>query len=217
MSKNLRKYKTIKELKKDKLFKKDDLEMVVAFWDYEWFNSDYVPKGKQIKFENANYLMKDSKNKYYLLCVVRNKDDVIREKPYYEASYIVGEVNFLVIHPVGKWTDEMGLMMASYEYYVPKYKGKHKVVFDHKCKNKVKSNFFTIEEFTPASVFCPVDICFNSNLTDIVDGIEMTIWDVLNIAEEHQLDRVYCDIFQCLYKEHCIFPHSPLPASNLSY
>lgn len=199
MTKNKKKYKTIRELKKDKLFRKDDLEMVVAFRFYEWINPDLLPNGKLVRYEDVNYLMKDSQNKYYMLCAVMDTDDIMRWKPYHNAYYIVAEVDYLQLHVVGNWTDKFRIMMASYEYSVPKYKAKHKVVFDHKCENKVKSNFFTIEEFTSVNTLCPVDFAFNSNLTNRVKRRKITTDNVFDIAEEHQLGRSYLETFQNLY------------------
>ena len=192
------KYNTMKELKQDNLFKKKDLELVLAYRSLERINADLLPEGKDIRFEDVNYLMKDSKNDYYLLCVVSDVSNCCAD-PYESSHYVIGEVNMLQIHVIGYWTDKFGERQAFYNYYVPTGKDAHKVMFDISIENEIRSNYFNISEFSGRNKYCATDILMNSCLTNRIGRRKMRTEDLFDMAQEHGLWPDMKETFESLY------------------
>lgn len=191
-------YKTMKELKQDRLFKKEDLELVLAYRSLERINVDLLPKGKDIRFEDVNYLMRDSKNDYYLLCVVSDLNNCGGE-PYQSRHYVVGEVNVLQIHVIGYWTDEDREKQAFYDYFLPKGRDAHKVVFDMGSENEIRSKYFNIEEFTGNESRCRTDIQINPYLTNRINRRKMRTEDLFGMARKRGLRPDMKETFENLY------------------
>lgn len=177
-------YKTVAELKKDEILNKKDLELIIAYRRLELLNPDYLPIGELLRFEDVNYLFKDSENKFYLLSLVSDYDNRDKEEIIEEKYFVVMKMTHLQITNPGGWQDETERLYGIYDYKIPKGKDKHLLRITNSKKKYLETNYFNIRDYQENNPECRVDFLDNRLLTDRMESKKITGEDLFDLAEE---------------------------------
>lgn len=184
-------YKTVNGLMNNEIFKKE-LELIMVVRELQVTYSDDESKQTE-RFNMATVLVKAEDGKHYKIQVQNDRSEL--DEDMNDKQYVIKEVEYLDIRMIGGWqkTDYRGnKIVAIYDYYRPKGKGKHKVKIQKGKGNTVKIGDYGAIEVVSNNIY----VNSYGKLTTKINGREMNVYDLIEMASARGLRPNYLNTFE---------------------